>query len=118
MSKNRRVRRRGAPAGNQNARTHGFYSQVFDEDEKRALEESSGAGGLDNEIELVRVKLRSALFRDPHNFRIVVEGANAVARLRTAGMKLSTKEKKDLTERIALTLKEERVPVANNADVR
>ena len=37
-------KRKGAPLGNQNTVTHGFYLKVFDEDETQGLEEAHRAG--------------------------------------------------------------------------
>ena len=38
--------KRGAPKGNQNARKHGFYSQVLDETGKLNLEDARDMDGL------------------------------------------------------------------------
>jgi len=40
--KNKVVKKRGAPEGNQNARKHGFYSKVLDEAEQLDLELATG----------------------------------------------------------------------------
>ena len=42
--------KRGAPAGNQNARKHGFYSRVLDEEEQLDFEQATSVEGLDDEI--------------------------------------------------------------------
>lgn len=51
----------GAPAGNQNRRTHGFYGRYYSAEELAALEEYVADGSLDSEIGVVRVCLRRAL---------------------------------------------------------
>ena len=48
----------GAPAGNQNARKHGFYSQHFTRQELADLVTLAGDPSLDDEIALARVALR------------------------------------------------------------
>lgn len=50
----------GAPPGNQNRRTHGFYSRHFTQAETEDLT-ALVDGSLDSEINVVRVALRRAL---------------------------------------------------------
>lgn len=56
-----RNRGAGAPAGNQNRRTHGFYGRYYSADELDALAEYVADDSLDSEIGVVRVALRRAL---------------------------------------------------------
>ena len=56
-----RNRGAGAPAGNQNRRTHGFYGRYYSADELDALAEYAADDSLDSEIGVVRVALRRAL---------------------------------------------------------
>ena len=51
-------RRRGAPLGNQNARTHGFYSSTLREKEREPLQNAVHFNGLQGEIALLRLKIR------------------------------------------------------------
>ena len=51
-------RRRGAPTGNQNARTHGFYSSRITEKEQDSLPDAVHLKGLQGEIGLLRLKIR------------------------------------------------------------
>ncbi len=71
----------GAPKGNQNAKKHGFYSQVLDESEKLQLEEARGVDGVDEEIAILRVKLRTLIDKQPDRFDLHLEAANTIARL-------------------------------------
>ena len=64
--------KRGAPKGNQNARKHGFYSKVLDEAERLDFELATGVDGLDEEIALLRVKIKSLLERDPENIKLIM----------------------------------------------
>lgn len=50
--------RSGAPAGNQNARSHGFYSRVIEEHELADLIALGDNISLDDEIALCRVAIR------------------------------------------------------------
>ena len=51
-------RRRGAPTGNQNARTHGFYSSQLTEKERDSLPDAVYLKDLQGEIGLLRLKIR------------------------------------------------------------
>ena len=48
----------------QNVNKPGFYSKVLDEAEKLDFELASGVDGIDNEIALLRVKIKSILGDD------------------------------------------------------
>ena len=50
--------RRGAPLGNQNARTHGFYSSTLREKEREPFQNAVHLNGLQGEIALLRLKIR------------------------------------------------------------
>ncbi len=59
-------RRRGTPYGNQNARKHGFYSNVIDATEQGYLKSARFVKGLDEEIVLLRAKIKSVARQDPN----------------------------------------------------
>lgn len=54
-NRSKKSRKAGAPAGNQNALKHGFYSRLFTGDERHRLEENGDRYQLDAEIDLLRV---------------------------------------------------------------
>jgi hypothetical protein len=56
-----RIRGAGAPQGNQNARTHGFYATVFSADELADLLRYATNLSLDGEIACARFALRRVL---------------------------------------------------------
>lgn len=56
-----RNRGAGAPKGNQNRRTHGFYGRFYTVEELEALAVYAADDSLDSEIGVVRVALRRAL---------------------------------------------------------
>ena len=49
----------GAPIGNQNARIHGYYSKILDNNDKRNVKEAMTVNGLDDEINLSRAKIKT-----------------------------------------------------------
>ena len=74
-------RKGGAPFGNQNAITHGFYSKVLTSRERRSLAMASDIEGLDYEIALLRVKIKSLVDHDPDNVELITRAVNALTRM-------------------------------------
>ena len=75
----REKKKMGAPKGNQNARKHGFYAKVLDEAEQFDLELATGVEGIDDEIALLRVKIKSLLEHDPENIKLMMQATNTLA---------------------------------------
>ena len=96
---------------NQNARKHGFYSKVLDEAEQLDFELASGVNGIDDEIALLRVKLKSILGDDPKNIKLIVEATNALERLIRTRYKISKEQRKGLKEAIGNVLRDIAVPL-------
>ena len=104
-------RKRGAPKGNQNARKHGFYSKVLDEAERLDLELATGVEGIDDEIALLRVKIKSLIAHDPDNIRLIMLATSALARLVRTRYNISKKDKKGLKEAIGNVLRDIALPL-------
>jgi hypothetical protein len=113
-----KLKKRGAPKGNQNARKHGFYSQVLDESEKLQLEQALGIEGIDEEIAILRVKLRTLIDKQPDRFDLHLEAANTIARLVRTRYSITREQKKSLKEAIAKVLTEIAVPLGIKALIR
>ena len=105
------TRRRGAPKGNQNARKHGFYSKVLDEAEQLDLELATGVEGIDDEIALLRVKIKSILAHEPDNVKLIMQVTDTLARLVRVKYNISKKDKKGLKEAIGNVLKDIALPL-------
>ncbi len=104
-------RKRGAPKGNQNARKHGFYSKVLDQAEQLDFELATGVEGIDDEIALLRVKIKSILRHNPENIRLIMQATNALARLVKTKYNISKEDKKGLKEAIANVLRDVALPL-------
>jgi hypothetical protein len=104
-------RKRGAPKGNRNARKHGFYSKVLDEAEQLDFELASGVEGIDDEIALLRVKIKSLLENDPENIRLIMQMANALERLIRTKYNISKDQRKGLKEAIGNVLRDVAMPL-------
>ncbi len=82
-------RRRGAPCDNQNARKHGLYSRVLDKHERKALKQAASVEGVDEEIALLRLKLKSALSSKSPNTRLIEQIVLSLVRLLRVKKKLN-----------------------------
>ncbi len=109
--KNKVARKRGASKGNQNARKHGFYSKVLNEAERLDLELVSGVEGIDDEIALLRVKIKSILEKDPENIRLIMQATDALARLVRVKYNISKGDKKGLKKAIGNVLRDVALPL-------
>lgn len=104
-------KRRGAPRGNLNALKHGFYSRVLDEAEMLDMEAASGVDGIDDEIALLRVKIKSALEKDPENIKLIMQATNTLARLVKTRYNITKEQGKGLKEAISNVLREIALPL-------
>ena len=104
-------RKRGAPKGNQNARKHGFYSKVLDESERLDFALATGVEGIDDEIALLRVKIKSLIAHDPDNITLIMQAINTLARVVSAKYNLGKKDKKGLKEAIGNVLRDVALPL-------
>ena len=88
-----------------------FYSRALDEAEKLELEEASHVEGIDEEIALLRVKLRELLAEQPERIDLHFEAANIIARLVKTRYQITKEQKKSLKEAIQKVLTEVAVPL-------
>jgi len=103
--------KRGAPKGNQNARKHGFYSRVLDEAERLDFELATGVDGIDDEIALLRVKIKSILEKDPENISLIMQATNTLARLVKTRYNIGKEQRKGLKEAIGNVLRDVALPL-------
>jgi hypothetical protein len=101
----------GAPRGNQNARKHGFYAKVLTEAEQLDLEVASGIEGIDDEIDLLRVKIKSCLMEDPDNIAVILEATGALARLIKVKYNLDSKQGKGVKDAIVDVVRDLAIPM-------
>ena len=107
----RESRKRGAQKGNQNARKHGFYSRILDEAEQMDFELAAGVDGLDDEIALLRVKIKSLLEHDPDDVKLIVRATGTLVRLIQTRYNISKEDRKGLKEAVSNVLKEVALPL-------
>ena len=76
-----RLKRRGPPLGNQNARKHGFYSSALSPSQRAFLPRAKTIRGLNSEIGIARVRLASVVSNAPDNVRVLSAAINSLLRL-------------------------------------
>jgi hypothetical protein len=96
----------------------GFYSRALDEAEKLELEEASQLEGLDEEIALLRVKLKELVENQPDRIDLHFEAANTIAKLVKTRYQISKEQKKSLKEAIAKVLTEVALPLGIEAGIK
>jgi len=111
MTKNAEKGKRGAPRGNQNARKHGFYSRVLDEAEQLDFELATSVEGIDEEIALLRTKIKSVIAHDPQNIKLIMQAINTLSRLVRTRYNIGKEDKKGLKEAITSVLRDVALPL-------
>lgn len=96
----------------------GFYGQALDEAEKLELEQARGVDGIDEEIAILRVKLRELIVEEPQRFELHLKMANAIARLVVTRYNITREQKKSLKEAITRVLSEIAIPLGIKSIVR
>ena len=97
--------------GNQCARKHGFYSKVLDEKQQHDFQEAVEVEGFDEEIALLRVKIKSLLEHNPENMRLITQAVNALSKLVMIKYNIGHEDKQGLKEIIIGVLKDVAVPL-------
>jgi len=97
--------------GKKKSRPRDFYSRALDEAEKFELEEASHIEGIDEQLALLRVKLRELLEEQPKRIDLHFEAANILVRLVRTRYQITREQKKSLKEDIQKVLTEVVVPL-------
>ena len=103
--------KRGAPEGNQYARKHGYYSRVLDEEEQADFVMATSVEGIDEEIALLRVKIKSLVKHDPENIKLIMQGLNTLTRLIRTKYNIGKDDKHGMKEAITNVLKDVALPL-------
>ncbi len=94
----RRVRRTGKPS------PRNFYRLALSQAEQLELSRAEGVEGLDDEIALLRVRLKMAIQERPEDLDLLVKGIGLLVRAVATRYRLSPKARGDLADNIAATL--------------
>jgi hypothetical protein len=105
------ARVRGKRGASRGAPKAGFYARVLDEAERLDFELASGVEGIDDEIALLRVKIKSLLENEPENVRLIMQVTNALERLVRTRYKISKEQRKGLKEAIGNVIRDIALPL-------
>ena len=106
-----RAGRKTSARSKQSANKQNFYSKVLDEADKLDFELACGVNGIDDEIALLRVKIKSILEDEPKNIKQLVEATNALERLIRTRYRITKEQRKGLKEAIGNVLRDVALPL-------
>ena len=95
-----------------------FYCRALDEAEQVELEEASYVEGIDEEIALLRLKLRQLLEEQPERIDLHFEAANVIARLVRTRYQITREQKKSLKEAVQKVLTEVALPLGVGVGIK
>ncbi|HEY49572.1 MAG TPA: hypothetical protein G4O13_05960 [Dehalococcoidia bacterium] len=101
----------GSAGAGRNSAKRGFYSRALDEAEELDFELAQGVEGIDDEIALLRVKIKSLLENDPENVKLIMDATSALARLVMTRYRISSAQKRALTDAIGKVLQGLAIPL-------
>lgn len=93
------------------AEKEGFYIRALDSSEAQDFQKAAETEGLDEEITLLRVKIKTLVEKDPENLELIIQAANILARLVKARYSMTRKQEKNLGEAIKNIIKDIGVPL-------
>ena len=100
-----------AVKGKPNGTKQGFYARALREAEALDFELAQGVEGIDDEIALLRVKIKSLLEKDPENLKLIMEAISTLARLMMTHYRIGGDQKGALKSAIGTVLKELAIPL-------
>ena len=89
--------RAGRRRGNGSRLVAGFYDEALSEAERAALPLAREIRGIDEEIAVVRLRLRSALEQHPEDLKLMAKGVDLLVKALSVRYRLSKDEKADLS---------------------
>ncbi len=78
-----------------------FYGSALDKAERIALQHAENIEGIDSEIAVLRVKLRTALDKNKENLPLMLRGIDLLVKAVSARYRLSKKAGEDLSDSLA-----------------
>ena len=88
-----------------------FYSEVLDETERGDFADAARIEGIDDEITMFRVEIKSLLEEEPRNLSQIIAATNTLARLVKTRYSITGKQKKGLKEAIEKVFKDIALPL-------
>jgi len=103
--------KRGKAKGKAGTPKPGFYARVLDEADQLDFELASGVEGIDGEIALLRLEIKSLLKNKPEDVRLIMQVTNALERLIRTRYKITKEERKGLKEAIGNVIRDIAIPL-------
>lgn len=88
-----------------------FYNRVLDAAEKLDFQAAAGIEGIDDEITLLRVKIKAIIENDPENIKLIMAATNMLAKLVKIRYSMNKKQEKSLGEAIKNIIRDIGVPL-------
>ncbi len=88
-----------------------FYEKVLDEAEKIDFAAAWGKDSIDDEIALLRVKIKEIIQNNPDNIRLLLQATNMLTKLMKARYNMNKGQKKSLGEAVRKVITEIGVPL-------
>jgi hypothetical protein len=107
----KKKKERSKQKGSRDANKPSFYVKVLDEAERLALENASGVDGIDDEIALLRVKIKSLLEKEPENILLILKATNTLANLVKMRYNITQEQRNGIKEAIGNVLRDIAVPL-------
>jgi hypothetical protein len=107
----RKKRKEGGQKGNQNARKHGFYAKVLNAAGKKDLKVASDVDGIDDEIALMRVKIKNVLEKDPENVKLIMEAITTLAGLLKTRFNITKEQQNSIRASLGKLIREVALPL-------
>ncbi len=85
--------------------TRNFYERALSEAEAEYLKRAGGVEGLDQEIAVLRTKIRSSLEERPDDVSLLMKGIATLSRTLATRHRLADKAEKDLFDNLVGTLR-------------
>jgi hypothetical protein len=89
----------------------GFYARVLDEAEKSDFETAARTEGLDEEIALMRIKIKTLLETNSDDIRLLISATNMLVKLVKTRYSMDKKQEKNLGEAIKNIIRDIGVPL-------
>lgn len=82
-------------------RAHAFYRQAVDESERAGLDAALDVEGVDQEIAILRLRLRTLLRERPDDLPLIMKGIDMLAKTVATRYKLSPVDESELIESLS-----------------
>ena len=94
-----------------NAKKSAYYKKALEEAERLDFELAAGVEGIDDEITLLRTRIKAVLRTHPENAELIVKLTNSLARLVKMRYNMTKDQKNSLKEAITNVIKDIAVPL-------